>query len=283
MKYTNTLLALASTASLAMAFTTCGNEDYDHDVLAISKEEIKTSMMMMRRDTIEVDLYYHLLVRSWSADNASSVNGLWQQIDLMNQAYGIYGIHFNTQPVDIIVNAAWANDIDYQKQEKGEQLHKGNYNAVNIYAGEGFTSGVCSFPVGLTDNTTGTSIISHADLVGDGCHLPLSDAWNPISGTPSHEVGHWFGLYHVFQGGCTEPNDYCDDTPAQSQPSYSHESITGDKNSCPALDTCPTMAGNDNVFNFMDYTDCSHEFTPQQGARMNTVFQKYRANRQVSA
>jgi hypothetical protein len=32
----------------------------------------------------------------------------------------------------------------------------------------------------------------------------------------------------------------------------------------------------------MDYTDCSHEFTPQQGARMNAVFKKYRANRMSS-
>lgn len=187
MKFVNSLLTLASTAPLALAFTTCANEDYDHDILAISKEEMTAGLKMMRRDTIEVDLYYHLLVDSWSDENSSSVDGLWQQIDLMNQAYGIYGIHFNTQPVDIIVNADWANDIDYQKQEKGEALHKGNYNAVNIYAGQGFTSGVCSFPVGLTDDTDGTSTVSHADLVGDGCHLPLSDAWNPISGTPSHE------------------------------------------------------------------------------------------------
>jgi hypothetical protein len=64
-------------------------------------------------------------------------------------------------------------------------------------------------------------------------------------------VGHWFGLYHTFQGGCAEPNDYCDDTPAQKEPSYSNEDVLGDKNSCPAKDTCPKMAGNDNVFNFV--------------------------------
>ncbi|KAF2806975.1 uncharacterized protein BDZ99DRAFT_393757 [Mytilinidion resinicola] len=236
----------------------------------------------MRRDTIEVDLYYHLLVSEWSDANNSIVDGLWKQIDHMNAAYGIYGIHFNTQPVDIIVNAAWANDIDFEKPEKGKALHKGSYHDVNIYAGEGFGSGVCSLPIGL-DQSNGTDTITEDDLTGDGCHLPLSAALDPISGTPSHEVGHWFGLYHTFQGGCSEPNDYVEDTPQQAQPSYSHETITGNVESCPVIDTCPANPGNDPVWNFMDYTDCSHEFTPQQGARMNTAFNKYRRNRQVAS
>jgi hypothetical protein len=187
MKFSNTILSLASAASLATAFTTCSNEDYDHDVLPISKEEMKASLSNMRRDTIEVDLYYHLLVRTWSSANNSIIDGLWKQIDQMNQNFGVYGIHFNVKPVDIISNAAWANDIDFEKQEKGEQLHKGSYNDVNIYAGEGFSSGVCSFPNGLTSNSDGKSTISEAVLLGDGCHIPLGSALNPISGTPSHE------------------------------------------------------------------------------------------------
>ncbi|KAF2494851.1 hypothetical protein BU16DRAFT_540094 [Lophium mytilinum] len=281
MKFSSTLLALASTATFVHGF--CDNEDYDHDILNISKAEMHGDRARARRAfaPIEVDLYYHLIVKENPMPPQFTWDGLWKQIDYMKAAYKPYGITFNTKPVDIIVNAAWADDINYKVPADFKKVHKGGYNAVNIYAGQGYTSGVCSFPAGMEADKLVP--LTQDDVTFDGCHVTLGAATNPISGTPSHEVGHWFGLFHPFQGGCTEPNDYCDDTPQQAKASYSHETVTGNKNTCPAVNTCPNNPGNDNVFNFMDYTDCSHEFTAQQGWRMNTVFDKYRRNRQVAA
>jgi hypothetical protein len=85
--------------------------------------------------------------------------------------------------------------------------------------------------------------------------------------TMTHEVGHFLGLLHTFQGACavspTNGGDYCADTPAVSTPNFG----------CPAgTDSC-TSAGVDMIENYMDYTDdtCMNIFTINQKARITAV------------
>lgn len=90
--------------------------------------------------------------------------------------------------------------------------------------------------------------------------------------TTTHEVGHWFGLFHTFQGGCSgTSNANCSllgdricDTPPASEPTYGCPTTT--KNTC----TETPIDRIDMTMNYMDYVNdlCMHFFTQGQKTRM---------------
>ena len=83
--------------------------------------------------------------------------------------------------------------------------------------------------------------------------------------TLTHEIGHFLGLRHIWGDtvGCSK-DDYCDDTPAQSN---------GSAGCAIGNDSCPNEPGLDMVENYMDYSndDCMHTFTADQRDRMLVV------------
>lgn len=86
------------------------------------------------------------------------------------------------------------------------------------------------------------------------------------------QVGHWLGLFHVFEGNtCSRNGDLVGGTAFQKTPT----------SGCPAFkDSCPRKPGEDNIHNFMDFSDdvCLNHFHNKQLQRMAAMMYYYRSN-----
>ena len=81
--------------------------------------------------------------------------------------------------------------------------------------------------------------------------------------TATHEIGHWLGLYHTFQGGCNATGDHVGDTVAHSGPNYGKPTVGERHNACSSGELAP-------VNNYMNYVDDDwmNRFTSEQAQRM---------------
>jgi Pregnancy-associated plasma protein-A/Secretion system C-terminal sorting domain len=85
--------------------------------------------------------------------------------------------------------------------------------------------------------------------------------------TASHEIGHFFGLRHIWGDGDCTVDDFCADTPEAA------EATDGE---CPSgQDSCPDSPGLDMVENYMDYSSegCMNIFTTDQKYRIMAVLE----------
>lgn len=117
-------------------------------------------------------------------------------------------------------------------------------------------------------NTDGVAM-SH-NFVGSSEKYPEGVYWEgkDLGRTVSHEVGHFFGLRHIWGDGdmenCDSGTDYCADTPTSLTPN----------DGCPVgVDSCVDDLLPDMIENYMDYTDdaCLNIFTLNQKDRMQAV------------
>lgn len=121
---------------------------------------------------------------------------------------------------------------------------------------EGTILGYAQFP-GQRATTDGIVMIH--DRVGTIGTANLGDKGRALT----HEIGHWLGLFHPFQGGCFG-GDGVSDTPPVDEPSYG---CTAGQNP----NTCNNDSEVDMVENFMDYANggCMNAFTQGQLTRSN--------------
>jgi hypothetical protein len=218
-----------------------------------------------------IDVYFHV-IRTNTTVSGGDVpdNRIASQINVLNSAFAVYNFSFNLVEVTRTTNSTWFSGC-YGSAESAMKnaLRQGGANALNIYScrPSGGILGYATFPSSYNSQPQLDGVVILDQSMPGGSAAPYNEG-----DTGTHEVGHWMGLYHTFQGGCNGNGDFVSDTAAERSPAYG----------CPAgRDSCSgnRYPGIDPITNFMDYTDddCMFEFSTGQGTRMGEQFAVYRS------
>ncbi|KKK24132.1 hypothetical protein P175DRAFT_0509452 [Aspergillus ochraceoroseus IBT 24754] len=242
---------------------------------------------------IEIETWFHIVSTEANAGQVSD-EMISAQLSYIQNAYQNATISYSLQGVTQQINDAWARNEDEMGMKNA--LRKGSYRTLNIYfqsdlkASPSAGSREADITQQLASSVLGFCTLPDANInktsprssyVKDGCNVLSQtmpggnlDHYNR-GGTAIHEIGHWNGLLHTFEGESCSPDnegDYISDTPQEGVPT----------DGCPSQkDSCPDRPGVDPIHNFMDYSsdECYENFTPAQIKRMRSMWFSMRSGK----
>lgn len=253
--------------------------------------ELRTAVQAMRDDAPnDDDRLFHVPVHVHIIKGKGNVGGvtreeLRKQMGVLNNGFrgrvapgaSKTPFEFDLKSIDVTRNPTWYRHQYGTKAERAMKsaLRRGGARALNVYFAKpeiqgGVLLGYATFPQFYDERPVLDGVVINDDTVPGDRIKGFGKAYSR-GDTLTHEVGHWNGLYHTFQGRCGPKGDYVTDTPKEQSPNFGY---------CPAKnrDTCPA-GGNDPVNNFMDYSydACLDSFSRGQANRMRLSFKAFRA------
>ena len=250
------------------------------------------------KEILQIPVVFHVIHRGEDLGMATNVSNekVLEQLSILNEDFGrlnsdqtLTPLEFKDVAADTEINFVLAKQDSEGLPSQGitrqhgtqnsykfsedDILYAENYwpaeNYLNIYIAdlEGYL-GWASFPF---SNLEGIVEINNDRLL-DGVAVDYqwlgvnnnTGSFNSYGRTLTHEVGHYFGLRHLWgsQQNCSA-DDYCEDTPLQS---------TSYNGTCPS-DAAISCETSDMYSNYMNYTDdaCMNIFTQNQKERMHIV------------
>lgn len=219
-----------------------------------------------------IDVYAHTIT-DVNGNGKQTKADIEAQLKVLNEAYVGYDYGnwtFVLKDWDTNANDKWYTMAPGTPAEKEckETLRQGTAQDLNLYAANigGGLLGWATFPKDYEKAPLMDGVVVLTKSFPGNDYPPYDQG-----DTGTHEVGHWMGLYHTFQGGCREffGGDGVEDTPAEKEANYG----------CPGeVDSCPDQPGKDPTTNFMDYVEdaCMNEFTNGQFKRIIDEFTAYR-------
>ncbi|MBI2794520.1 MAG: PKD domain-containing protein [Ignavibacteria bacterium] len=255
---------------------------------AIQKKLISWDVSHSTDTTRTIPIVVHV-IHDGGSENISDAQ-IASQIQILNEDYGkLPGTNGDGSGVDtkvrfclagtdpdghctngiVRVKSPLTNHQSYQRALLKQLSFWDNNRYLNIYIVKsinGNVGGYSSYPGGPPDED---GVVVRHNLFGN-----VGTAAKGYGRTTTHELGHWFGLYHTFNNGCgIDPcldGDYVCDTPPQAAPSFT----------CVTMNTCSNDVPdvNDLKENYLNYTpgSCQNMFTNGQMLRINATLDSIR-------